>query len=218
MDINEDLPNEVAKEPILSINTKLLLSKLGICTFRGLSRMKTGTFLKKAPKITTQALYSIEECLSHRKLSFISDDTISSFEDPSISQRKLRQLWSLGVVRYKDLNQFHYWELTKILGKTVFGTEGTYPWMKERGVVPSGGFEFYNVGFSEGTLNKLMLNEIVTFKKIESMNEWEMICVLSKTFPTKWPSPGSSIAARLREIKYILWKNGKNFASMNKLK
>lgn len=215
--MDNSLPNMVEEEPVLNKNTKRLLAKAGIRTFKGLTRMKMGTFLKKVSRITVRALYCIEECLHERELSFIEDDTISSFKDPTISQGKLFTLWSEGIVKYKDLNKFHYWKILEILGKKVFKDCGTYPWMKERGVIPSTTYSFCGVGFTEKTLDLLMINKKETFEDIVSMTEFELACLFAGyNKKDKWPSYGSWAMKRVREVKYILWKHKKpNLKSMN---
>ncbi len=202
------LPDLIDEELRLSKNTRRLLAKAGIRTFKGLARMKMGTFLKKVPKITVRALYSIEECLDHRKLSFVEDDTVSSFKDPTISQGKLFTLWSEGVVEYKDLNKFHYWKILEILGKNVFKDCGIYPWMEERGVVLFTGYPFFDVGFTEKTLDILMSNKIETFEDLVSMTEFELACLFAGyKGKDRWPPYGSWAMTRVREVKYILWKH-----------
>jgi len=215
--MNNGLSNKVEEEPILSKNTNRLLAEAGIRTFKGLARMKMGTFLKKVPKITVRALCSVEECLNHRKLSFIEDDTISLSKDSTISQRKLFALWGMGIVKYKDFNKFHYWKIVRILGKKVFEDYGTSSWIEKRGVVPSTSYPFFDVGFSEKTLDLLMRNRKETFEDIIDMTEFDLACLFaSYNKKDKWPSYGSWAMKRVREVKYILWKHKKpNLKSMN---
>ncbi len=209
--MNDFLSDTIDKEKKLSENTRCLLTRARIRTFKGLACMKMGTFLKKVPSITTRALYCIEESLDERGLSFVEDDTISSFNDSSISQRTLHMLWSKGIIKYKDFNKFHYWKIVRILGKTVFRSfrrVGVCSWMGERNIVPSSRYPFLHAGFTEKTLDILMSHKKNTFEDIISMTEFELACFFAGyDKKDKWPPCNSLAMARLREVKYILWKN-----------
>lgn len=198
----------IATEENISKNSKNLLRIAGFRSFEGVSRLKRGTFLKKVPKTTVRTLHYVERCMNNYGLAFVLDDTISSFQDSTISQGMLFCLWNYSnIKRYSEFE--NKWNVFRILGRRRVGPlvpqrkEDYAPcldlWINQRGILFEDKSELKDVGFSEKTYSLMRLHGIDSWAKLEPLSEGEILEIIGISVRNSGPI--------IREIRYIFWKN-----------
>lgn len=205
--------NSIQEEENLSKTLRSLLKKQNVRTFKRLAMLKRWTLLQRVPKLTVRHLVNLECELSRRELTFVTDDTI--VVDADISQRRLFNLWSKNIRRYQDFNKFYRWQIIEILGgkrSTVFTSKGVLGWLDEHQIIPKSpkGHIFCRAGLTDGTMVRLVTAGIDTFEQLAKLSDRELALILSnknRRSSTR-VQYNKTKRAQIREINYILWKNG----------
>lgn len=211
----DDFPNRIEISGDLSKALRKKLKRAGIPTFKRLARFKRFTLITRVAGLTPKYMLDLVEALKQRGLTFSHDpvDIIIPREGIGTSRILLARLWAKRIYCYRDLSKFNYWDIIALLGgerSLVFECKGTIPWMKEHGITPSNNYRFFDVGFSVKTRDVLMSQGVRKFKEISNLSDEQLALIL--TGHTKRPGGQEKWSGitlqRIREIKYVLWKNG----------
>lgn len=149
---------------------------------------------------------ALEAELQAREIDFVPDDTITV--DQHISQHRLHLLWQQGIYHYGQFDRMYRWQIIDSLGgrrSVTFASHGVDYWLDKNLVSPKrmGESLLCRSGLTTETAEKLYVSGIDALEELVTLSDYEIIQVLNA--PIK-ATP--MVRARLREIDYVLWKNG----------